>query len=58
MKKFAIILTVVAMLAALMFAEYRYIMHNLQPYYADGYVFIDFMGQTDMYKNPTFFVTE
>lgn len=49
MKKLAACLIVVAVLAGLMFAEYRYIMCNLQPYYADGYVYIDFMGQTDMY---------
>lgn len=54
MKKFIIALTTIALLAVLMFAEYRYIMHNLQPYYADGYVFIDFMGQTDTYLNPIF----
>lgn len=50
MKKFAVIMTVVAMLAALMYGEYRYIMHNLEPYYADGYVYIDFMGHTNMYN--------
>ena len=49
MKKLIVILTVVAMLAGLMFTEYRYVMCNLQPYYADGYVYIDFMGQTDTY---------
>lgn len=42
--------TIVAVVAALMFAEYRFIMVNLHPYYAeDGYLCIEFMGQTDSY---------
>ena len=50
MKKFAIIIAVIVALAGLMFAEYRYIMCNLQPYYAeDGLLHIDFMGQVDTY---------
>ena len=50
MKKFVAALVIVAVLAGLMFAEYRYIMHNLQPYYAeDGFLHIDFMGQVDTY---------
>lgn len=58
MKKLTIALTIILALAVFAFAEYRYIMHNLQPYYADGYVFIDFMGQTDMYYAEQLFVYE
>ena len=37
-------------LAALMFAEYRYIMTNLYPYTGvDGTIYIEFMGQVDEY---------
>ena len=47
MKKIIIALLV---LAALMFAEYRFIMHNLHPYNGDnGTVYIEFMGQVDEY---------
>lgn len=47
MKKLAVI---VAVLATLMFVEYRYIMCNLHPYYTDdGFLCIEFMGQTDSY---------
>jgi hypothetical protein len=49
-KKLIVILAVVVVLAGLMFAEYRYIMCNLRPYYAeDGFLYIDFMGQVDTY---------
>ena len=58
MKKFVIALTAIALLATLMFAEYRYIMVNLCPYYADGYVYIDFMGQTDTYYAEPIFEEE
>lgn len=46
MKKF---IAIALLIIALMFGEYHYIMHNIQPYYADGYVYIDFMGQTNTY---------
>lgn len=49
MKKAIVALVVILAIVALMYAEYRYIMCNLQPYYADGYMYIDFMGQTDRY---------
>lgn len=50
MKKFIIPVTIIIALAALMFGEYRYIMCNLHPYYAeDGFLCIEFMGQTDSY---------
>lgn len=50
MKKVAVVLAVILVLAGLMFAEYRYIMCNLCPYYAeDGFLHIDFMGQVDTY---------
>lgn len=51
-------LFIITMILALMFAEYRFIMCNIKPYYADGYVFIDFMGQTDSYYAEPIFVTE
>lgn len=42
--------TIVAALVMLMYAEYRYIMVNLCPYYAeDGSLCIEFMGQVDSY---------
>lgn len=56
MKKTVII--IVAILA-LMFAEYRFIMTNLKPYYADdGYLCIEFMGQTDSYYAEPIFEIE
>ena len=49
------VLLAIALLMAIMFAEYRFIMTNIEPYYADGYVYVDFMGQTDMYyASPNF----
>jgi len=47
MKKF---IAITLLVLALMFAEYRFIMCNLKPYYADGYTYIEFMGQTDRYE--------
>ena len=59
MKRLAVILTAILMLAVLMFAEYRYIMHNIKPYYAeDGFLCIEFMGQTDAYYAEPIFVEE
>lgn len=44
---------------ALMFAEYRFIMTNIKAYYAeDGFLCIEFMGQTDAYYAEPIFVTE
>lgn len=59
MKKLVAALVVVVALAGLMFAEYRYIMCNLQPYYAeDGFLYIEFMGQADTYYAEPIFATE
>ena len=59
MKRVATIVAALVILAALMFAEYRYIMVNLKPYYADdGYLCIEFMGQTDSYYAEPIFVEE
>ncbi len=59
MKKLVAVLTVIAMLATLMFAEYRYIMYNLRPCYAEnGFIYIEFMGQTDIYCAELIFVQE
>lgn len=50
MKRLATIVVVLATILALMFAEYRFIMCNLCPYYADdGSLCIEFMGQVDSY---------
>lgn len=58
MKKLYIALSLILLLAAWTYGVYRYIMCNLQPYYADGYVFIDFMGQTDMYNADPLFTID
>lgn len=45
------LLTILAVIIVLMFAEYRYIMTNLYPYYSDnGYLCIEFLGQVDAYN--------
>ena len=52
---------IVILLAAivLMFCEYRFIMVNLKPYYADnGYLCIEFFGQTDSYYAEPIFMEE
>ncbi|MBQ3017400.1 MAG: hypothetical protein IJD89_00490 [Clostridia bacterium] len=55
-KKFIIALIAILIL---MFAEYRYIMTNLCPYYAeDGYLYIEVLGQVDTYYAEPLFVTE
>lgn len=58
MKRVAVITAALIVLVGLMFAEYRFIMLNLKPYYADdGYLCIEFMGQTDSYyAEPIFSV--
>lgn len=54
-KKLLILIAIVA----LMFAEYRFIMTNIKPYYAeDGFLCIEFFGQTDSYYAEPIFVTE
>lgn len=56
MKKIAAIIII---LATLMFAEYRFIMTNIKPYYAeDGFLCIEIFGQTDAYYAEPIFVTE
>ena len=50
MKLLAKVLITLVSVAVLMFAEYRFIMLNLKPYFAeDGFLCIEFMGQTDSY---------
>lgn len=59
MKRMATIVAALVILAVLMFAEYRYIMHNIRLYYAeDGFLCIEFMGQTDAYYAEPIFVEE
>ena len=56
MKKIIIVLFI---LAILMFAEYRFIMTNLEPYYAeDGFLYIEFMGQVDTYYAEPLFMED
>lgn len=50
MKKLAKATIIIACILVAMFAEYRFIMHNLIPYKGDnGTVYIEFMGQVDTY---------
>lgn len=59
MKLIAKILITLVSIAVLMFAEYRFIMLNLKPYFAeDGFLCIEFMGQTDSYYAEPIFVEE
>ena len=59
MKRLIKAAAVLMVLAALMFAEYRFIMCNLKPYYAeDGFLCIEFMGQVDSYYAEPIFVEE
>jgi hypothetical protein len=46
---FRLILTAVV-IVALLYGEYHWIINNMQPYYADGYVYIDVMNQTYMFN--------
>jgi hypothetical protein len=56
MKKFIAILCAILVL---MFAEYRFIMTHIKPYYAeDGFLCIEFMGQTDAYYAEPIFEKE
>lgn len=49
-KKLIAFALIVVSLATIMFAEYRYIMLNLQPYYTeDGFLCIEIFGNTDAY---------
>lgn len=56
MKRLVIVLVSIAVL---MFAEYRFIMLNLKPYFAeDGFLCIEFMGHVDSYYAEPIFVEE
>lgn len=56
MKKFLVVLIAIIVL---MFAEYRFIMTHIKPYYAeDGFLCIEFMGSCDSYYAEPIFVTE
>lgn len=47
MKKF---IAITLLIVALMFGEYRYIMHNQTPYYGpDGFMHIEMFGHVDKY---------
>lgn len=47
MKKIIVIILAVL---CLMFAEYRFIMHNIHPYHGEnGTVYLEFMGSVDAY---------
>lgn len=59
MKKLIKIVIIPVVILVMMYAEYRYIMTNLVLYYAeDGFLCIEFMGQTDAYYAEPIFVTE
>lgn len=59
MKKAIAALVAVLAIATLMYAEYRYIMCNLRPYYADnGFLCIEIFGQVDSYYAEPIFVEE
>ena len=50
MRRLATVVAALMIILVLMYAEYRYIMVNLYPYYAeDGFICIEFMGQVDSY---------
>ena len=59
MKLIVKVLITLVSIVVLMFAEYRFIMLNLKPYFAeDGFLCIEFMGQTDAYYAEPIFVEE
>lgn len=50
MKKFIAFALAFVFVLALMFAEYRYIMHNIKPYRGErGTVYLEIFGQVDEY---------
>lgn len=49
MKKIVKALAALVLLAALIIGEYRVIMASIEPYHADGYVYIEAMGTTYKY---------
>ena len=49
-KNIAIVLMIVFTILAMMFAEYRFIMHNIRPYKGDnGTVYLEIFGNVDEY---------
>jgi hypothetical protein len=51
MKKAITIIVAIIMLLGIMFAEYRYIMTNINPYKGDGNtVYLEVFGQVDEYE--------
>jgi hypothetical protein len=49
-KKIVIVLLAVFVILAMMFAEYRFIMHNIRPYKGDnGTVYLEIFGNVDTY---------
>ena len=50
MKKVVCTLTIVLALCVMMFAEYRFIMTNLQPTINGEEISIEFMGMVDVYE--------
>lgn len=50
MKKFIKIVIGTIIILSLMFAEYRFIMHNIHPYFGnDGTLYLEFYGMIDEY---------
>lgn len=50
MKKFIKIALIFVAVLCIMFAEYRYIMHNIHPYRGEhGTVYLEIFGQVDEY---------
>lgn len=50
MKKLIVFLVIAVSVLTLMFAEYRYIMHNICPSYgADGFLHLEVFGSVDTY---------
>ena len=49
-KKIVSLMVVISFIAVLLFAEYRYIMHNIRPYTGNnGSVYLEVFGQVDEY---------
>lgn len=49
-KKIITIIIGILFIVSLMFAEYRFIMHNIKPYRGEGgTVYLEIFGQTDEY---------
>ena len=49
-KKLIIAVLGILFMVSMMFAEYRYIMHNIRPYYSDnGVIYLEVFGNVDGY---------